>query len=146
MYYPMSPHDPYYQQQQQQRDGFPMPSPPMSMFMNQGSGAGMGAGFPAWMGGSGGAGGGAMGAAGPAALFAALIAAGKMAEYDNPNSIQGKASLGLLGPSFNQIKEDPKGVGLPTALGVPFLAPFTGSDKARAAKPEWAGAMGKGGA
>lgn len=109
-----------------------------------GAATGFGAGFPGWMGGSGAGGGGGMaGAAGPAALFAALIAAGKMTEYKNPDTPMSKASLGLLGPSINQAMADPKGIALPTALGLPFLAPFTGKKDAQAAKPEWAGAMGK---
>ena len=78
------------------------------------------------------------GAATPA-LYAYLIGQGKMIESRNPDSAYGKALLGGLGPSFNQLKEDPIGMGIPTALGFPFLAPFFGSDKARKKKPEFAG-------
>lgn len=78
------------------------------------------------------------GAATPA-IYAYLIGKGKMLENENPGSAQSDALLAGLGPSFNQIKEDPVGMGLPTALGAPFLTPFTGSDKAKAEKPEWAG-------
>jgi hypothetical protein len=72
-------------------------------------------------------------------LYAYLIGKGKMIEADNPDSPLGKGLLATLGPSIAQIKEDPKGMGLPTALGLPFLTPFTGSDKARRTAPEWAG-------
>lgn len=72
-------------------------------------------------------------------LYAYLIGQGKMIEGNNPDSALGKGLLGGLGPSFNQLKEDPVGMGLPSLLGVPFLAPFFASDDARKAKPEFAG-------
>lgn len=72
-------------------------------------------------------------------LYAYLIGQGKMIEGNNPDSALGKGLLGGLGPSFNQLKEDPVGMGLPSLLGAPFLAPFFASDDARKAKPEFAG-------
>lgn len=72
-------------------------------------------------------------------LWAYLIGKGKMIENQNPNSPVGKGLLAGLGPSFAQIKEDPKGMGLPTLAGLPFLTPWTGSKKARETEPEWAG-------
>lgn len=72
-------------------------------------------------------------------LYAYLIGQGKVIEGNNPDSALGKGLLGGLGPSFNQLKEDPVGMGLPSLLGVPFLAPFFASDKARRAKPEFGG-------
>ena len=92
-------------------------------------------------GGGAGAGGGAsggLGGMGPL-LYAYLIGKGKMLENENPDSALGKGLLAGLGPSFAQVREDPMGMGLPTALGLPFLTPFTGSKKARATEPEWAG-------
>lgn len=72
-------------------------------------------------------------------LYAYLIGQGKMLESENPDSALGKGLLGGLGPSFNQLKEDPVGMGLPSLLGFPFLAPFFANDKSRRAKPEFAG-------
>ena len=79
---------------------------------------------------------GSMSSAGPIGLFAALIAAGKMAEYKNPDSVYGRASLSLLGPSFNQLKADPK---------LAFLGPLGGifrNDEAAKAPPEWSKLLG----
>lgn len=76
-------------------------------------------------------------------LYAYLIGKGKMMENNrlsqDPNDPMGNLGLAMLAPSFNQIKEDPKGMGLPTLLGVPFLTPFTASDKSKQTKPEWSG-------
>lgn len=73
------------------------------------------------------------------AMFAALIGMGKNTEANHWDKPVGKGLLAGLGPSFNQIKADPKGMGLPTALGVPFLTPWTANDESRKAKPEWSG-------
>jgi hypothetical protein len=91
-----------------------------------------------------GGGGGALGSLGPAAAFAALIGMGKNTEANHPNTPEGDASLGLLGPSAAQIIKDPIGMGLPTLLGVPFITPFTGSQDAKKTKPEWSGLFGMG--
>lgn len=128
--------------QQQQQVSLPMPS------LNGGIGGQGNGGFGGFGGGESSAGGAASSAptsmsniAGSATplLYAYLIGQGKMIESRNPDSAYGKALLGGLGPSFNQLKEDPVGMGIPTALGFPFLAPFLGSDKARKKKPEFAG-------
>lgn len=85
-----------------------------------------------------------MGAAGPGLLYAYLIGKGKMMENErlkeNPDDPMGNFGLAMLAPSGAQIMEDPKGMGLPTLLGAPFLTPFTASDKAKQTEPEWAGA------
>ncbi len=78
-------------------------------------------------------------------LYAYLIGQGKMLEANNQDSPLSDASLGLLGPSFNQLKEDPVGMGLPSLLGLPFLTPFFADDKAKRAKPEFAGLWGAAG-
>jgi hypothetical protein len=105
-------------------------------------GGAMGGGFGQGGAAMGSAGGGGMGSAlagaGPYAAMAAAVLAGKTAEYKNPGEWYSDASLSLLGPSFNQMKEDPK-LGLMTALGLPFLNGFIASDKAKAAPPEWYG-------
>lgn len=93
-------------------------------------------------GGSGAGAGGGMASMGPG-LFAALIASGKLIEHGNPDSALGKGLLGGLGPSYAQIRADPKGMGIPTALGHAWATPWTSSRKARGTAPEWAGAMGK---
>lgn len=76
------------------------------------------------------------------AAYAMLIGAGKMWEnklaQDNPNHPIAKAGMGLLGPSFNQYREDPKLLGL-SLLGFPFLTPFFANEKAKKADPEFAG-------
>jgi len=92
-------------------------------------------------GGSGGGGGGMSNVAGGATplLWAYMIGKGKMIESKNPDTPVGNGMLAGLGPSLAQIKEDPKGMGIPTAIGLPFLTPFTGSKKAKSTKPEWAG-------
>ena len=87
------------------------------------------------------AGGVSMGAASPF-LWPLLIGMGKTVEHNNPGTPAGDTLLGLLGPSAAQIKEDPMGMGLPTALGAPFLAPFFASDKAKGATPEWLSLLG----
>lgn len=83
------------------------------------------------------------GAAGPGLLYAYLIGKGKMMENErlkeNPDDPMGNFGLAMLAPSGAQIMEDPKGMGLPTLLGAPFLTPFTASDKAKQTEPEWAG-------
>lgn len=90
--------------------------------------------------------GGGLGGAGAALLWARLIGEGKKQEYlrlkDDPDDPLGNFGLAMLAPSGNQIMEDPKGMGLPTALGLPFLTPFTASDKAKQTKPEWSGLLG----
>lgn len=86
--------------------------------------------------GSGGGFGSSMSSFGPG-FWAALIMLGKRVEHNNPDSPLGKGLLAGLGPSIAQIREDPKGMGLPTLAGLPFLTPFTGSKKARETKPEW---------
>lgn len=66
-------------------------------------------------------------------VYARLIAAGKVIENKNPNSFLGRGLLSGLGPSFNQVKADPK---------LAFLGPFAGlfrNQKAAEAKPEWYG-------
>lgn len=93
-----------------------------------------------------GGGGGGLGGAGAALLWARLIGEGKKQEYlrlkDDPDDPLGNFGLAMLAPSGNQILEDPKGMGLPTALGLPFLTPFTASNKAKQTKPEWSGLLG----
>lgn len=83
------------------------------------------------------------GAMGPGLLYAYLIGKGKMMENErlkeNPDDPMGNFGLAMLAPSGAQIMEDPKGMGLPTLLGAPFLTPFTASDKAKQTEPEWAG-------
>lgn len=76
-------------------------------------------------------------------VYAYLIGKSKMMEHDrlekDPDDPLGNFSMAMVMPSGNQIKEDPKGMGIPTALGLPFLTPFTASDEAKKKKPEWAG-------
>jgi hypothetical protein len=85
-----------------------------------------------------------MGAFALPAAIAAMIGIGKNTEANHPNTPEGDASLGLLGPSAAQIIKDPIGMGLPTLLGVPFITPFTGSQDAKKEKPEWSGFFGLG--
>lgn len=134
------------QQQQKQNSTFNLPTPPMSL-INQflpGGGAESSLTMPeGW--GSGGAGGSSAGGLGGLALplaYAAMIGIGKGVEAKHPNTPYGKALLGGLGPSISQVMADPKGMGIPTALGLPFLTPFTASKKARETKPEWGGLFG----
>ena len=76
--------------------------------------------------------------------YAAAIGVGKNSEANHPNTPGGDASLGLLGPSGAQIYKDPVGMGLPAALGVPFITPWTGSQDAKKAKPEFSSFFGLG--
>ncbi len=79
-------------------------------------------------------GGGLGGKFGGPALFAYLIAKGKTLEQKNPNSVLGRGLLSGLGPSFNQVKKDPKLAVIPH-----FLHGWLRNKKAAKAKPEWAG-------
>lgn len=72
----------------------------------------------------------------PYTAIAALVLAGKTAEYKNPGEWYSDASLSLLGPSLGQMREDPK-LGLTTLLGLPFLNGFIANDDAKSAAPEW---------
>jgi hypothetical protein len=115
---------------------------PSSGAFGVGSGAGGAPGGAAGAGsGSTAAGGGGAGAFALPALYALLIGAGKMAEYnaaqDNPDNPVSMAGMGLLGPSINQYREDPKLLGL-SLLGLPFLTPFFANEDAKKAEPEFA--------
>ncbi len=74
---------------------------------------------------------------GPIGAIATAIVAGKTIEQKNPNSIVGRGLLSGLGPSFNQIRADPK-LGALTLAGLPFLGGAVRNDKAANASPEWA--------
>jgi hypothetical protein len=94
--------------------------------------------------GGGGAGGFSMSSMGPMG-WAAMIAAGKGLQAQDPDSFMGKALHGLLGPSISQglagIKENPL-TGL-LNLGLGPLQGFTPwGKKARRTDPEWMG-LGK---
>lgn len=141
------------QQQQQQQRG-PQINMPISQFLPSMGGA-TNLGGSGFMGGAGGAGqmgggvglgggGGSAGAMFSPLMIAALIGMGKNTEANHPDTAMGKGLLGTLGPSISQVAADPKGMGIPTALGLPFLTPFTGSDKARRTRPEWSGMFGLG--
>ena len=92
-------------------------------------------------GGSGGAAGGAGGAGGLAALapfgYAAAIGVGANTQANHANTPLGDGLLAGMAPSLAQLIKDPKGMGIPTALGFPFLTPFTASKEAKAEKPEF---------
>lgn len=79
-------------------------------------------------------------------LYAYLIGKGKSLENDRlkkyPDDPLGNVGLGLLGPSISQALADPKGMGLPTLLGLPFLTPFTASDAAKQKSPWFKGILG----
>jgi hypothetical protein len=118
-----------------------------------GGGAGAAAGAGAEGGGAAAGGGGGMfggmgGMGGLASLapvgYAAAIGLGKNTEANHAGTPVGDMLLGGLAPSGAQIWEDPIGMGLPALLGVPFLTPFTASDKAKKTKPEWSQLFGGG--
>ena len=79
-------------------------------------------------------------------VYAYLIGKGKLMTQrrleKNPNDPLGNFGLAMLAPSISQIAKDPKGMGIPTAIGLPFLTPFTASKKAKQTKPEWEGIFG----
>lgn len=114
----------------------PGPTPPVGFFGSLFNG----------LGGGGGAGAGAGGLSSffsPAAI-AAAIGVGKNTEANHPNTMFGQGLLAGLGPSASQVASDPVGMGLPTALGAPFLTPFTSSKSSQATPPEWQGLFGFG--
>ena len=79
---------------------------------------------------------GSLSSAGPIGAMIAAIVAGKTIESKNPDTAYGRASLSLLGPSFNQVKADPK---------LAFAGPFAGlirNDEAANASPEWSKLLG----
>lgn len=98
--------------------------------------------------GSSSAGAGAGSAGGLAALapfgYAAAIGVGANTAANHGGTPFGDGLTALMGPSIAQMLKDPKGMGLPTLLGAPFLAPFTASDEAKKTKPEWSGLFGLG--
>lgn len=105
-----------------------------------GSASGLGSTGSTFFGGGAGASGGGLAGLGAAAWPAAIAAAigfGKNTEANHANTPVGDVLLGALAPSGTQIFEDPIGMGLPTALGFPFLTPFTATKEAKAKKPEW---------
>lgn len=124
-----------------------LPNSPLSQgAIGADSGAGTGGGFFDWLSNlwGGGGGGSGMGGLGAGAGYAAAIGIGKNTEYNHPDTAMGQGLLAGLGPSASQIQADPIGMGLPTALGAPFLTPFTSSTAAQATAPEWQGIFGIG--
>lgn len=85
--------------------------------------------------GAGAAGAGAAAMAIPAAIAAAIMG-GKELEQRESKSPLGRGLLSGLGPSFSQVKEDPK-LALTTLLGVPFINGAIRSDKAGSATTDW---------
>ncbi len=109
-----------------------------------GQGRGLSKGFK---GGQGGQSGGFSGGSVPWLVWVQLGKIAKEEEFrrfqtKGPDDPLANVGLGLVGPSFAQAREDPIGVGLPTALGFSVITPFTASDKAKTQEPEWMG-LGK---
>lgn len=105
-----------------------------------GGAGGTGGGMGGLFGGAGAGGmGGMMSSLGPIGAIAAGIGLGKNTEANHAGTPLGDGLLGALAPSGAQILKDPIGMGLPTLLGAPFLAPIFGSDEAKKTKPEWSG-------
>lgn len=111
------------EEKQSQQPSSPMPSINPMSFMNMGGSEGGMFNFGPAMGGGSSAGSGAasssgsaagggisgsLGGLGPYAALAALVLGGKSYESDHPDTVVGKMSSALLGPSIPQMQKDPR--------------------------------------